>query len=130
MVCLGLAVFDLILGGGSVLYPRVYAALFHPYLAEPPVDFIVRTGFVWLFFCLAQTIAGTRRKVEAQVRWFFIVGLLRLMDVPADLAYAHLALGAHWLSRAALYSAPLINATLGGYLVYVSFRLKKAPARL
>jgi len=125
MVCFGLAVFDLVLGGGAVLFPRVYAALFHPYLSGPPIDFIVRTGFIWLFFCFAQTIAATRKTEDAMARWFFIVGLLRLMDVPADLAYATLAQGASFLSRAALFCAPAINATVGIYLVRAGGKLRR-----
>jgi hypothetical protein len=124
VICLALAVFDLLLGGGAVLMPRNYASLFHPYLAEPPVDFIVRTGFIWLFFCFAETVAGTRKTVSSRARWFFIVGLLRLMDVPADLAYATLAHGAHWLSRAAIYSAPVFNAVVGVFLVRVSYKMR------
>ncbi len=128
LLCACLAIFDLVLGGGSIIFPRAYAELFHPELADPPIDLIVRTGFIWLFFCLAQTIAATRKRQGAQVRWFFIVGLLRLMDVPADLAYGVLAQGAPWLSKAALLSAPPINFAMGAYLVYMSDQLRRESA--
>jgi hypothetical protein len=125
VLCFNLAVFDLFLGGGTILFPKSYAALFHPLLADPPLDFIVRTGVIWLFFCFAQSVAFTRKTTEARVKWFFIVGILRLMDVPADFAYATLSQGATFLSRAALYSAPPINLAMGIFLVYTSSKLRK-----
>jgi len=120
VLCIGLGILDLFLGGLAAFLPRGYAAIFHPGLADPPVDFIVRTGFLWLFFCAVELRAGLG---SVKGRWLFLVGALRLMDVPADLAYATLAMGSPWWSRAMIYCAPVFNFIVGIYLWRVSKRL-------
>ena len=113
LICLALAVFDLALGGMAVWKPLLYAHLFHPNLAAPPLDFIARTGVIWLFFGVVEALAAWKRNPV----WFFAVGLFRLMEVPADVIYATMAIGTSLLSRCALFFAPLINLPVGVYLV-------------
>lgn len=112
-ICIALSIFDFALGGVAVWQPKLYARIFHPGLADVPVDFIARTGMTWLFFGVVEAIAAWKRKPL----WFFAVGLLRLMDVPADVAYATLARGASLMSRSAIFFAPLFNLAVGIYLV-------------
>lgn len=113
-ICLGLGLFDTLLGGMATISPDTYASIFHPYLADPPKDFIVRTGIIWLFFAASEITAFISRRPE---RFFFLVGMLRLMDVPADLAYGTLAEGASLFSRIAIYSAPIFNLLSGLYFL-------------
>lgn len=112
-LCIALSLFDFALGGVAVWRPQLYAQIFHPGLADVPVDFIARTGMTWLFFGVIEAIAAWKRRPL----WFFAVGLLRLMDVPADVAYATLARGASLPSRSAIFLAPLFNLAAGIYLV-------------
>ncbi len=120
-LCIFLGFFDIVLGGLAVFLPRLYAKIFHPDLDSPAIDYIVRTGLLWLFFAVVELRAGFGKPAA---RWFFLVGMLRLMDVPADLAYATLAEGARWWSRAMIYAAPVINAISGIYLWRISRRMK------
>jgi hypothetical protein len=117
LLCLLLGVFDLALGGTALFSPQTYADLFHPNLSDPPVDFIARTGCLWLFFAGVEIFAFYKRTAL----WFFAVGLLRLMDVPADLVYGTLAAGASSLSRAAIYLAPVFNLVSGIFLCRPQF---------
>lgn len=121
LLCTGLGVFDFFLGGLAVFFPYVYGAIFHPDLDAPPVDYIVRTGILWLFFCAVELRAGAG---TPSGRWIFLVACLRLMDVPADLAYGTLAIGARWWSRGMIYVAPVINLTVGIYLLRASRKVK------
>lgn len=112
LLCLVLGLFDLALGGTALFSPQTYADLFHPHLANPPVDFIARTGCLWLFFAAVEFFAFYKKTAL----WFFAVGLLRLLEVPADLVYGTLAVGATPLSRAAIYFAPAFNLVSGIFL--------------
>ena len=119
-LCLGLGLFDVLLGATAVFFPRAYAELFHPHLANPPIDFIARTGCLWLFFATVEFFAFYKKTAL----WFFAVGLLRLLDVPADLVYGTLAAGASALSRAAIFFAPPFNLAAGLYLCVPALKEK------
>lgn len=113
IICLALSLFDLALGGMAVWKPLLYARFFHPDLAAPPLDFIARTGAIWLFFGVIEALAAWKQDPV----WFFAVGLLRLMEVPADFVYATMAIGTPLAPRCVLFFAPFINFPLGVYLV-------------
>ena len=68
IVCWILVIVDIFLGGIAVFYPLFYAEILHPQLENPPVDFIVRTGVLWLIFAVFQLIAATSKEPE---KWFF-----------------------------------------------------------
>lgn len=124
LVCVALVGVDVVLGGIATFVPAQWAALFHPELpaADIPVDFIVRTGVLWLAFLVFQAIAAS---VKHPRQWFFAVGLIRLMEVPADVIYSALARGATLTSRLMILSAPVLNAIFGTYLLLLARRLAR-----
>lgn len=116
-----LCAFDLLLGSIALFAPRWYADIFHPHLADPQFDLIRRMGVIWLMFCAVAAITATRSTRDI-TRWFQVLAVLRLMEVPADLLYGTIAEGATWWSRALLYSAPPINLAAGLFLYRVATR--------
>jgi len=113
LACLMLVFVDLFLGGSAVFFPYFYSELLHPGLANPPIDFIMRTGILWLVFAFFQFMAVISKNPR---NWFLIVAVVRLMDVPADIIYGIMALGATLISRLMILSAPLLNTIFGIYL--------------
>lgn len=108
-----LAIFDLILGVGAVATPGLYLSWMHGSVES---GFLVqRTGMIWLFFCACETTA-----FFASTRWplsVFVVGILRLMDVPADAVYGIVSPSLTTLGRISLVAAPLFNAVAGIVLI-------------
>lgn len=108
-----LSVFDLVLGLCAVATPGLYVSLMHGSLDS---TFLVqRTGMIWLFFCACETAAFV-----APTRWplfVFAVGILRLMDVPADAVYLVTSQSLTTLGRISLIAAPLFNAVVGIVLI-------------
>jgi len=84
----------------------------------------VRTGVLWLVYLVLEVTAALS---AAPARWFFCVAILRLMEVPADLAYAALARGASPLSTAVILAAPLLNALAGAGLLLASRPAQRPP---
>ncbi|MHA1293462.1 MAG: hypothetical protein ACTSQJ_12430 [Promethearchaeota archaeon] len=122
IICGILFIFDIILGGIAVFFPYYYAQIFHQNLSNPPIDFIVRTGILWIVFAFFQLMAVIIKEHE---KWFFLVGLIRLMEVPADIAYGLLAEGAILTSKLMILAAPIINTIIGIYLLLLSEKIKK-----
>ncbi len=122
VVCFALVIVDIVLGGSAVFFPQFYAKTFHPNLTQIPVDFIVRTGILWLVFALFQAIAVFSKHPK---KWFFAVGIIRLMEVPADIVYGALAMGATLVSRLLIWIAPVVNMIFGVFLYKLSIKLDK-----
>ncbi len=120
-ICWVLVGVDIYLGGLATFFPQNYASIFHPNLASPPVDFIVRTGILWLMFLVFQLCGALSKDPR---KWFFAVGLIRLMEVPADLVYSQLALGATDFSRFLIIGAPVLNGIIGVLLLLIFHRTK------
>lgn len=120
MICGILVIVDIILGGLAIFFPHFYVQIFHPNLETFPFDFIARTGVLWLIFALIQFIAMISKNPK---QWFFTVGLIRLMEVPADIVYGILAIGASLISRLMIFSAPILNFIIGIYLYLLSKNL-------
>jgi hypothetical protein len=118
-ICWVLAAIDAALGAGATFFPATYLAVVHPGLAAPqyPYDWVVRTGILWLAFFVLE-LAGALSAAPA--KWFFCVALLRLMEVPADVAYGLLARGSTEASRLLILAAPAGNAVAGAALLMVS----------
>jgi dihydroflavonol-4-reductase len=121
---IGLALFDVVLGGTAVLLPSYYIDLLHPEWVvvhpQSPTYWLVRMGMLWLFFAAVEGVAAIRPACWPLL--VLIVGVLRLMDVPADLLYfAHADdLGA--LGRFGLLFAPAFNLCAGLYLLLSGLR--------
>ncbi len=122
-ICWLLAIFDLALGVTATFFPAVYCALLHPDLPAPdnPQDFVVRTGVLWLAFCVLQLCGALSR---SPAKWFFCIAMLRLMEGPADVAYGILARGASLLSHTLILSAPFANGLVGTMLLIISRRIR------
>lgn len=121
LICWMLVLVDIVLGGTAVFFPYFYAKIFHPELKNPPIDFIVRTGILWLVFAFFQFKGATSKDPK---KWFFVIGIIRLMEVPADIIYGILAIGSPLLSRAMIWSAPVLNTIFGYFLFNLSKNLE------
>jgi hypothetical protein len=86
-----------------------------------------RTGALWLFFSGAEALAAARPSSPEHV---YLVGALRLMDVPADLLYLARSHDLGAFGRAGLVVSPIFNACAGAYLMATGARaLRAARAR-
>jgi hypothetical protein len=119
-----LCLLDVVLGTVCLLWPRVFAFFFHPYLATPQLDLIQRTGMLWLAYAVVAGLAATRGE-QHRGRWFAAVGVLRLIEVPTDLVYAATASGAAWYSLTMLVAAPVVNLAAGLFLVTLARELSR-----
>lgn len=127
LICWGLCIFDLVLGSSAAIWTSLYLDIFHPYLETPQVELVQRTGMLWLAFSAIALRAATAAPAR-RASWFLVLGVLRLMEVPADVLYAARASGAAWFSVLLIWSAPPLNLGLGGYLYYLSRRLARRLA--
>lgn len=124
LLLVALAVFDLALGISATLFPDFYLRVMHPDFSvlhpDGPTYWLARTGALWLFFAAAAAVAAIR-----PARWpflVFLVGGLRLMDVPADLVYFFAADDLGRLGAFGLLFSPLFNLLAGAYLAAVGLR--------
>ncbi len=119
----GLAVFDAVLGATAAFFPHTYVAIMHARFAElhpaGPVYLVSRTGAAWLFFALAEVVAA---RFPWRSELLFLVGALRWMDVPADLAYLCTADDLGAFGQAGLWFSPLFNALVGSYFIAMAWR--------
>jgi hypothetical protein len=121
-LCWGLFVFDVALGGTAAFWPGRYLAILHPGLDTPQVELVRRTGMIWLMFAAVALRAATAAPAT-RGRWFLVLAVLRLLDVPADLAYAASMSGTTGLGRGLVLAAPPLNLALGGYFYALARRL-------
>ncbi len=115
---------DVVLGSLCLVWPALFAKVFHPYLLTPQLDLIQRTGMLWLAYAAVAGLAATRGE-QHRGRWFAAVGALRLIEVPTDLVYSMVATGAAWYSRLMLVGAPVINLAAGLFLLAVARELNR-----
>ncbi len=119
ILCWALVGVDLYLGGLAAFFPAIYASIFHPNLLTPAVDFIVRTGILWLMFLVFQLCGAVSKDPR---KWFFAIGIIRLMEVPADLVYSQIAIGASDFSRLLIIGAPVLNCIIGVLMLLIYHR--------
>ena len=124
---LGLMLFDLLLGSAAVFLPDLYLRIMHPRFPGGPTYWLTRTGFLWLFFALIEGLAAWAP--ERRPALVLVTGFLRLMDVPADLAYLATARDLGTFGVLALIFSPLFNAAAGGWLVSRGRAASSAPRR-
>ncbi|MBI4361950.1 MAG: hypothetical protein HY558_02120 [Euryarchaeota archaeon] len=123
VICGALAILDVGLGGGALLAPGLYMGMVHPEAPGDPVYLLRRTGALWLMFALFQAIAFLRGPREPG--WFLGVGVLRLVEVPADMVYLATAPGLSLFGTLAIGGAPPLNLLVG--LLLVSAGRKNNP---
>lgn len=123
IIALVLFVFDLALAACSAVWPEVYLSIVHPELAEPQTELLRRSGGMWLAFSVVALIAATCNK-DMRARWFMVLGWFRLIEVPADLLYGLTATGTGEYGQLLILGAPPLNLAIGGYLVWLSRRMR------
>ena len=113
LMCVGLAVFDTVLGGASLLAPRQVARAFLPDVEPEDVSLLRRTATIWLFFIPVQIWAALRTENPAALR---AVSILRLQEVPADPTWLATGKGFGLFGKFGLVFAPLFNLVGGLFL--------------
>lgn len=121
-LCWGLFLFDLALGSVATLWPQLYLDIVHPALDTPQIDLVRRTGALWLAFSAVALRAATAAPA-LRARWFLVLAVIRLVEVPADAVYAALLSGASAWSQALIAAAPVLNLILGLFLLRLSRKL-------
>jgi len=120
----GLALLDLWLGTRAAFFPQAYVddvhARFFALHPSGPTYWVVRLGFVWLFFCAVEALAALAPR--RRVLLVLIVGALRLMEVPADVAYGIAADDLGRFGRIGLVVSPIFNGLVGAYLCLTARR--------
>jgi hypothetical protein len=120
-----LVVIDIVLGGVAVFFPHVYMSVIHPYAApDTPIYLLQRAGMVWLGYLFMQTL-GFFRYTETP-EWVLVVGISRLIEVPADSLYVIVGTGFGWFGRFGLIAAPTFNLIAGSMLVRWYFKTGRA----
>jgi nucleoside-diphosphate-sugar epimerase len=121
---IALCLLDLGLGLQATLVPHLYVQQLHPRFAElhpaGPDYWLVRTGALWLFFAFVEGLAAWAPRQRPLA--VFLVGALRLMDVPADLVYLFRADDLGTFGTVALIASPIFNFCVGVYLALTGAR--------
>ncbi|MBU4175809.1 MAG: hypothetical protein KKB90_00225 [Actinobacteria bacterium] len=122
LICMGLALFDILLGGLTVLKPRWMMRILTP--GEEPAGeaLLRRSGTTWLFFALVQAWAAMDNENPTALR---AVSVLRLQDVPTDLVWLRSGSGFGWFGKFSLILAPTFNFAVGCFLAQVARRIEK-----
>ena len=116
-----LVIIDIVLGGVAVFFPSVYMRFIHPYAPpDTPVYLLQRAGAVWLGYLVVQAIAFFWYIDIPE--WVLVVGILRLIEVPADALYVTVGSGFGSFGRFGLIVAPIFNLIVGWMLVRWYFR--------
>ncbi|MFB6351843.1 MAG: hypothetical protein ABEN55_04965, partial [Bradymonadaceae bacterium] len=115
-----LAIFDLGLGVTATFLPETFVSIMHPGADSGAGLLVSRTGMLWLVFSAVQGIAALDPAERPE--WVMGAGVLRLMDVPADLTYLLTTDGLGWLGRTGLMSSPIFNAATGAFFAYAGYR--------
>lgn len=111
-----LAVFDLCLGATAIFFPGFYMSIMHFHGSAQHYYMLQRTGVLWLFFALCQGLSFVfAEKIPVLV---FLVGMLRLMEVPADPVYLLTSRDLTLFGKFALMFAPVFNLFAGSFLIY------------
>ncbi len=110
-----LTVFDIFLGLFALLMPTSYMSLMHLPSMTSCYFMLQRTAMLWLFFATVQLIAFIYPK---RLHMFvFLVGMLRIMEVPADILY-YFTTGTTFYGNMIIL-APLLNTIVGSLLIYL-----------
>jgi len=126
LVCMGLALFDIALGGFTVLKPRWMMRILAP--GEEPAGeaLLRRSGTTWLFFAVVQAWAAMDSQNPVALR---AVAVLRFQDVPTDLVWLSSGSGFGWFGKFSLILAPTFNFMVGCFLAHVARRIEKKEGK-
>lgn len=123
LLCAALAVFDLGLGGASLLAPRTVARAFAPGVEPEDTSLLRRAATIWLFFIPVQLWAALRTENPTALR---AVAILRLQEVPADPTWLASGKGFGFFGKFGLVFAPIFNLVGGLFLWKVAKDLEAA----
>ncbi|MHB8893688.1 MAG: hypothetical protein ACYC99_00715 [Candidatus Geothermincolia bacterium] len=123
LICAGLAVFDTVLGGASLLAPRLVARTFSPGAEPEDLSLLRRAATIWLFFIPVQIWAALRTENPNALR---AVAILRLQEVPADPTWLATGKGFGIFGKFGLVFAPVFNLVGGLFLWKVAKDLEAA----
>jgi hypothetical protein len=113
LICWSLVGFDALLGGLSLLAPRLVMKLFAPGAEPEGVPLLRRASSIWLFFIPVQVWAAVKAEDPKALR---AVAILRLQEVPADPIWLATGEGFGAFGKFGLVFAPLFNLFAGTFL--------------
>lgn len=116
------AVFDTVLGPGSLVFPSAYFSIMHTTETALSSGLMQRTAVIWTVFAAVEWYAFVRPRAAAAIA---LVAAFRFMDIPADLVYFLSAKDLSTIGGPVLIIAVLANTT--GGLVF--WRASRAQAR-
>jgi len=117
-----LCLFDVALGVVAVLFPHTYLQLFHPRAPVETTGLLGRAGIFWLGYAVVQGLAFFSYKWLPES--VLVVGVLRLIEVPADLVYVSHGSGFGYFGHAALVVCPAFNLLAGSWLLRCFFHFR------
>ncbi len=109
-----LVLFDIFLGLFALLMPVAYMSLMHSPSLAGSFFMLQRTAMIWLFFAGVQLVAFLYPKRFPI--FVFLVGILRIMEVPADIVY-YLTTSTTFYGQMIIL-APVLNTIVGSVLIY------------
>jgi hypothetical protein len=112
LLCAGLAVFDALLGGASLVAPKLVSRAFRPDVEPQDVSLLRRAGSIWSFFIPVQIWAA----VKASPVSLRAVAILRLQEVPADPVWLTTGEDFGFFGKFGLIFAPIFNLVGGVFL--------------
>jgi hypothetical protein len=113
LLCAGLAVFDALLGGASLLAPKLVSRIFRPGMDPEDVSLLRRAGSIWTFFIPVQIWAAIKGDDPTALR---AVSILRLQEVPADPIWLATGKEFGFFGKFGLVFAPIFNLVGGLFL--------------
>lgn len=121
LICWSLVGFDILLGGLSLVAPRLVMKLFAPGAEPQGMPLLRRAGSTWVFFVPVQVWAALNADNPRALR---AVSVLRLQEVGADPMWLATGEGFGWFGHAGLVFAPAFNLLVGAYLWWLARKLE------
>lgn len=126
LLCIGLALFDLVLAGQVLILPQLFLEMMQPSLIGHPFELLYRIGALWAFFMVVEFFAFFVGNKKPEL--FLIVGCLRLMDVTADPVWLITGKGFTAFGIFGLIFAACFNLISGIILVKAYYNLRSSLA--
>jgi hypothetical protein len=117
--------FDILLGGLSLVAPRLVMKTFAPDAEPAGEPLLRRAATIWAFFVPIQLWAAIKTENPTALR---AVSVLRLQEVPADPMWLATGEGFGFLGKFGLVFAPIFNLIAGAYLWWVARQLENEGA--